>query len=71
MNKKPWAKCVNRHISPDSGLPRLTEEELARWERLGLLVPLERQYRYTDLELTLGLLMLQRVVIAEVKAGDE
>jgi len=43
VNRQQWVKYVNRHIPPESDLPRLTEEELERWKRLGLLVPAEKQ----------------------------
>lgn len=68
MNKKSWAKYVNRHILPDSGLSCLSEDELERWQRLGLLVPPDGEYSRTDLERTLALLMLERAVVAKMKA---
>ena len=68
MDKLAWVKYVNSHIDPASNLPRLDEEKLERWERLGLLVPLDGEYCPTDLERTLALLMLERAVVAGRKA---
>lgn len=68
VNRQQWVKYVNRHIPPESDLPHLTEEELERWKRLGLLVPAEKQYHHPDLERTLALLMLERAVVAGLKA---
>ena len=68
MDKLAWVKYVNSHIDPASNLPRLDEEKLERWERLGLLVPADREYCLTDLERTLALLMLERAVVAGLKA---
>lgn len=61
-------KYVNAHIGPASNLPRLDEEKLERWRRLGLLVPLDGEYCPPDLERTLDLLMLERAVVAWLKA---
>ena len=33
MNRQQWVKYINRHIPLGSGLPRLTEEELQRWQK--------------------------------------
>ncbi len=68
MDRSAWVKYVNAHIGPASNLPRLDEEKLERWERLGLLVPLDGEYCPTDLERTLALLMLERAVVAGLKA---
>ena len=68
MDRQQWVRYVNRHITLNSDLPRLTEEELERWERLGLLVPPDKQYHHTDLERTLALLMLERAGVAKLKA---
>jgi hypothetical protein len=62
MNDKEWVAYVNQHMNPDSDLPRLKLESLERWSRLGLLVPTTGEYRPTDLERTLALLMLERVI---------
>lgn len=70
MNKEAWARYINRHIPPGSDLPRLSEEELERWQRLDLLVPPDGEYCRTDLEKTLALLMLERAVVTELKAGS-
>jgi len=71
VNRQQWVKYVNRHIPLGSDLPRLTEEELKRWERLGLLVPRGEAYHHVDLERTLALLMLERALLTKVKAGDK
>ena len=42
VNRQRWAKYLNRHIPLESDLPRLTEEELERWKRLGLLVAADK-----------------------------
>ena len=68
VNRQQWVGYVNRHIPLDGDLPRLTEEELARWERLGLLVPRHEEYHYTNLERTLALLMLERALVVMMKA---
>jgi len=68
MDKSAWVTYVNGHIGPTSNLPRLDEEKLERWERLGLLVPLDGVYCSTDLERTLALLMLERAVVTKLKA---
>lgn len=70
MDKSAWVKYVNAHIGPTSNLPRLDEEKLERWERLGLLIPLDGVYCSTDLERTLALLMLERAVVTKLKAGS-
>ncbi len=70
MDKLQWVKYVNAHIGPASNLPRLDEEKLERWQRLGLLVPLDGEYCATDIERTLALLMLERAVGAGLKAGS-
>lgn len=62
MNDKEWVAYVNQHINPESDLPRLKVEALERWSRLRLLVPASGQYRPTDLERTLALLMLERAI---------
>ena len=67
MDKLTWVKYVNAHIDATSNLPRLDEERLERWERLGLLVPLNAEYCLTDLEITLALLMLERAVVTGLK----
>lgn len=68
MDKLAWVKYVNAHIGPTSNLPHLDEEKLERWERLGLLVPLDGEYYLTDLERSLALLMLERAVVTGLKA---
>lgn len=70
MEKLSWVKYVNAHISPASNLPRLDEEKLERWQRLGLLIPLDMEYQHIDLERTLALLMLERATTIELKAGS-
>ena len=70
MDKSAWVTYVNLHIGPTSNLPRLDEEKLERWERLGLLAPLDREYCSTDVEKTLALLMLERAVVTKLKAGS-
>lgn len=70
MNRQQWVTYVNRHIPSESDLPRLSEEELERWQRLSLLVPQDREYCRADLERILALLMLQRAVVAKLKAGS-
>jgi hypothetical protein len=68
MKKEAWARYVNRHITPGSNLPRLSREELERWQRFSLLVPPDGEYCPTDLERTLALLMLERAILAGQKA---
>jgi len=68
MDRSVWVKYVNAHIVPASNLPRLDEEKLERWRRLGLLVPLYGEYCPPDLERTLALLILERAVVAGLKA---
>ena len=63
MNSKQWIRHINAHINPTSDLPRLDEERLERWARLGLLVPMDGEYLKTDLERTMGLLMFERSVL--------
>ncbi|MBA7572136.1 hypothetical protein ES708_13912 [subsurface metagenome] len=70
MDKLAWVKYVNAHISPASNLPRLDEEKLERWQRLGLLIPFDMEYQHIDLERTLALLMLERATTIELKAGS-
>ena len=70
MDRQHWVKYVNRHISATSDLPRLDEEKLERWERLRLLAPPNSDYRHTDLERTLALLMLERVLTTRVTVGS-
>jgi hypothetical protein len=70
VDRQQWVRYINRHIPLNRDLPCLTEEELERWGRLCLLVPPDKQYHHTDLERTLALLMLERAVIAKVKAGS-
>jgi len=62
MNAKKWVAYANRHMNPDSDLPRLDLEILERWSRLRLLVPTAGEYRPIDLEKTLALLMLERAI---------
>ncbi len=70
MDRQQWVKYVNSHINPSSDLPRLDEERLQRWERLRLLMPPNGDYRYTDLERTLALLMLERTLILWPSVGS-
>lgn len=70
VNSQQWVTYFNRHIPPESDLPRLSEEELERWQRLGLLVPPDGEYCRTDLKRILALLMLERAVVAKLKAGS-
>lgn len=69
MNAKQWIRHVNAHIDPTSDLPRLDEERLDRWARLGLLVPMDGEYHETDLERTIALLMFERSVVAQTGAN--
>lgn len=69
MNAKQWIRHINAHIDPASDLPRLDEERLERYARLGLLVPMDGEYHKTDLPRTLGLLMLERTVLIEKGGG--
>lgn len=69
MDKSAWVKYVNAHIGPASKLPRIDEEKLERWERLGLLVPQDGEYRPTHIERTLALLMLERAVCRAKSKG--
>ena len=69
MNTRQWIRHVNAHIDPTSDLPRLDEERLKRWTRLGLLVPMDGEYHETDLERTITLLMYERSVTMRARAG--
>ena len=70
MDRQTWVEYVNSHIDTTSNLPRLDEDKLERWERLGLLVAVKGGYRHTDLEKKLALLMLERAVVTKLKAGS-
>lgn len=69
MNRQEWVLYVNRHINPESDLPRLDQEKLEKWQRLRLLIPINGEYHPGDLERTLALLMLERALAGEVGGG--
>ena len=70
MDREQWVDYVNRHIDPDSDLPRISVEDLERWERLKLLVPPSGGYRRIDLERTLALLMLERALAVKFEVEE-
>ena len=70
MDREQWVQYVNSHIDRTSDLPRLDEERLRRWERLRLLMPPNGDYRHTDLERTLALLMLERALAVWPQVGS-
>jgi hypothetical protein len=67
MDRQYRLEYVNRHVDPTSDLRHLDEEKLERWERLRLLVPPNGQYRRTDLERTLALLILERALATKLE----